>query len=69
MSLDKIKENHKDFNNSKEVFEKLAIASKNATIQLKLAIKAMYEIKHIADTLGFKIDKDSGELIEIETSC
>jgi len=62
MSLDKIKENHERFTKENEAIEKLKIASKNTVIQFKAATKAMNELKYIADSLGYKVDEDNGEL-------
>ena len=62
MTLNKIKENHERFIKTNEAVEKLKIAAQNAVIQLKAAASAMEELKFIADSLGYKINEDTGEL-------
>ena len=62
MGLDKIKENHERFKSTQSVIDKLRIAAQNTVIQFKAATKAMEEIKYMANSLGYKMDEDTGDL-------
>lgn len=60
--LEKINENHERFKKTNEAIEKLRIAAQNAVIQFKAATKSMEELSFIAESLGYKIDKNDGSL-------
>lgn len=60
--LEEINKNHERFKKTNEAIDKLRIAAHNAVIQFKAATKALEELSFIAESLGYKIDKNDGSL-------
>ena len=55
---DRIKHANEGFIKTDEAIEKLRIAAGKAVIQFKLATITMNELKYIAKSFGYKIDKN-----------